>query len=274
MTTARPLQRTQTRHSILTLAAVGFLAYYITVMWHEVVGHGSAFYLLGARHFILTSTNIDTSDSLPSFADGTAGSRFVSAAGALANILLGLVLYPVLRAAERRGASLTLRVFLWLLVAVGIYIGVIYPAYSGAFGVGDFDDFIVNWPHRTLIRIFEVVFGSLLCAGVVRFFATSFGEFPESLTRLAWVPYIAAAVIFCVAGLRIPHGLHLMIISVIPAALLGQSILVFVAPVARRVRKEAPPQEAIPISPIAIVVALVFVVVVLLTAPGVHFTAP
>jgi hypothetical protein len=44
------------RHSVWTLSALGFLSYYVTVMWHEVVGHGSMMYLIGARHFILTST--------------------------------------------------------------------------------------------------------------------------------------------------------------------------------------------------------------------------
>lgn len=261
-------------HSILTLAAVGFLAYYVTVMWHEVVGHGGAFYLLGARHFVLTSTSMDTTDSLPSFADGTAGSRFVSAAGALANIVLGLVLLPVLYIAQRRGASLALRLFLWLLAAVGIFIGFIYPPYSAVFGVGDFDDVIMFWPHQGLIRIVEAVSGVAICVGVVRFFARSLGEFPESLTRLALVPYFASAMIFCVAGLRIPHGAHLMLISVIPAALIGQSILVFVAPVARRVRMRVPAHEAVSMSPVAIAVALIFVVIILLTAPGVHFSVP
>ncbi len=261
-------------HSILTLAAVGFLAYYIMVMCHEVVGHGGAFYLLGARHFVLTSTSIDTPDKLPAFADGSPGMRFVLAAGSLSNVLLGILLYPLLRIAQRKGASLTLCLFLWLVVAVGIFIGFIGPTYSGIFGEGDFDDFILNWPHRALIRTFETVFGMLICIGVVRYFAKSFGQFPESLTRLAWVPYISSAVVFCAAGLRIPNGAHDMIISVIPAALLGQSILAFVAPVARRVRAQVPPREAIPASPVAIVVALIFVVVIFLTAPGVHFSLP
>jgi hypothetical protein len=259
------------KHSIWTLSAIGFLAYYITVMWHEVIGHGSMMYLFGARHFLLTSTSIDALD-LPSNAQtGTLAGRWISLDGAISNVVLGVALYPVFRVLTRRNASLTLRVFLWLLVAVNIFIGFIYPFYSGTFGVADWADAIVGLPHHALLRVFEVASGAILCAGTVFFFAASFARFPESLWRLSFVPYCAAAVVFCLAGLRIPNGAELMVISVIPAALLGQSILVFVTPVARRWRSQTPSPEVIPISPVALLIALVFVVAILVTAPGLRF---
>jgi len=80
------------RHSVPTLAAIGFLAYYVVTMCHEVLGHGVAFYMLGAHHFVLTSTSIDSSDTLVAFAPGTLGYRFICAAGSLSTILLGILL--------------------------------------------------------------------------------------------------------------------------------------------------------------------------------------
>jgi hypothetical protein len=77
--------------------------------------------------------------------------------------------------------------------------------------------------------------------------------------------------VFCLAGLRIPNGAELMVISVIPAALLGQSILVFVTPAARMLRTQSPPAEAIPASPAALIVGFVFVIAILVTATGLHF---
>jgi uncharacterized protein YggT (Ycf19 family) len=65
-----------------------------------------------------------------------------------------------------------------------------------------------------------------------------------------------------------------MIISVIPAALLGQAILVFITPVARSLRAVAPPPQAIRTSPMVILIAAAFVVIIFLTAPGVRFTLP
>jgi hypothetical protein len=264
------------RHSIWTLAALGFLAYYITVMWHEIVGHGTVMYLIGARHFILTSTSIDSGDLnwdsaayKISWAD-----RLVFMAGAFANVILGALTYPLFRFLSSRGASLMLRYFLWLLSAVNVFIGFLAVAYSGWFGMTDWADTIAGLPHHALLRVLEAVIGTSLCIGAVRFFAASFAEFPENLWLLSLVPYVSASLIFCVAGLRIPDGGKLMVVSVIPAALIGQSILVFIAPVARRLRAQAPLRKAIATSPSAIVIALAFVVVILLTAPGVRFTLP
>jgi hypothetical protein len=262
------------RHSVPTLAAIGFLAYYVVVMCHEVLGHGVAFRMLGAHHFVLTSTSIDSSDMLAAFAPGRLGYRFINAAGSLSTILLGILLYPLLILAMRKRANITLRIFLWLVVAVGIFHGFCYIIYSGLAGVGDWKEVIAFWPHQTFLRVLEIVFGTLICTGVVRFFAALFSTFPESLTRLALVPYAAATFIFCLAGLRIPNGRYLMLISVLPASLMGQAILLFVAPVARRLRKESAPEEVVPISPTALFFAALFIVIIFLTAPGVHFMMP
>jgi hypothetical protein len=262
------------RHSVPTLAAIGFLAYYVVLMCHEVLGHGVAFRMLGAHHFVLTSTSIDSSDTLAAFAPATLGYRFINAAGSLSTILLGILLYPLLILAMRKRANITLRIFLWLVVAVGIFHGFCYFIYSGLAGVGDWKEVIAFWPHQTLLRVLEVVFGTLICIGVVRFFAALFSTFPENLTLLALVPYASATFIFCLAGLRIPNGRYLMLISVLPASLMGQAILVFVAPVARRLRKESAPEEVVPTSATALFFAALFIVIILLTAPGIHFMMP
>ena len=262
------------RHSVPTLAAIGFLAYYVVLMCHEVLGHGVAFRMLGAHHFVLTSTSIDSSDTLAAFAPGTLGYRFINAAGSLSTILFGVLLYPLLILALRKRANITLRIFLWLVVAVGIFHGFCYIIFSGLAGVGDWKEVIAFWPHQTLLRILEVVFGTLICTSVVRFFAALFSTLPESLTRIALVPYASATLIDCLVGLRIPNGTYLMLISVLPASLMGQAILLFVTPVARRLRKESAPEEVVPTSATALCFAALFIVIIFLTAPGVHFMMP
>jgi hypothetical protein len=267
--------RTQdlTRHSIWTLSAIGFLAYYITVMWHEIVGHGSMMYLFGVRSFVLTSTSISMDALiLPARAqNGTVGGRLIAMNGAISNVILGVALYFVFRILTRNNAKLAWRVFFWLLAALNVFIGFIYPFYSGVFGVGDWSDAIVGLPHHALLRVLEVASGTILGAGTVVFFAKRFAGFPESLWRLSLVPFCSATVMFCLAGLGIPNGAELMVISVIPAALLGQSILVFVTPVARRLRSQTPPAEVIATSPAALIVGFVFVIVIFVTATGLHF---
>jgi hypothetical protein len=261
-------------HSLWTLAALGFLAYYFTVMWHEILGHGATLYVIGARHFVLTSTSMHSPEISFGGERITPGARLALVAGPLSNAVLGIVLYPIFRFVTLKGASLTLRFFLWLLTALNFFLGFAYLFFSGVFGVGDYAGVIAGWPHHDLLRGLEAVFGTLLCGATVRFFATSFAEFPESLWRLALVPYVSAALLFCLAGLRIPNGAHLMLASVIPASLLGQAILPLITPVAHRLRAVAPPPQAISTSPTAILIAAAFVVIILLTAPGVPFTMP
>lgn len=262
------------QHNIWTLAAAGFLAYYVTVMWHEVFGHGALLYLLGARHFILTSTSMSSPDMPLGAHRITSGGRLVALAGPLANAIMGTVIYPIFRLASRRGANLTLRFFLWLIAALNFFLGFIYMFFSGVFGVGDYAAVIASLPHHALLRALEVLIGALLGAATVRFLAPSLAEFPGSLWRLCLVPYVSSTVVFCLTGLRVPNSGYLMVAAVIPAALMGQAILLFVTPVARRLQVVTPRSEAISANPVMIAIALVFVVIVYLTAPGVHFTIP
>lgn len=272
---AVPAQRSRSQqHNVWTLAAIGFLAYYFTVMWHEVLGHGSVMYLVGVRNFILTSTSMFPQNMHSTAGQVTLGRRLVVLGGPFSNTLLGLVLYPLFRFLTRSRANLTVRYLLWLLIALNFFLGFAYMVFSGIFGVGDFAVAIAFLPYHALLRVLEVVVGILLCVATVRFFAASFAEFPEDLWRLALVPYISATLVFCAAGLRNPAGAYIMMASVVPSALMGQGILPFVAPLARRLRVAVPPSQAIPASPTAILVATVFVVIIFLTAPGVRFTLP
>ena len=259
-------------HNILTLAAVGFLAYYVVGMWHELLGHGLALCLYGARHFVLTSTSLGSTDRLVS--RSSAAPRVIEAAGSLSTIVFGIGLYPLVYRTFRDRANPVLRLFLWLVAAIGIFHGFSYIAFSGVANVGDWKEVIAHWPHQELLRTLEIVFGVAVCAWEVSFFAKLFGEFSESLSRLALVPYFSGTVGFCLAGLRLPHAAYYFAISVIPASLIGQGILVFVAPVARRAHVVSIEKSVIPFSASALVLAVIFLGLLLLTAPGVHFTLP
>jgi uncharacterized protein YggT (Ycf19 family) len=185
---------------------------------------------------------------------------------------MGLVLLTVLRHLFRSSASSIWKYFFLHVASVSMFIGFLYPAWSGIVNVGDFKDVIAMWPHSTLIRICEVALGTAACAYTVRLFAPYFAQFPESLWRLVLIPYFASAAAFCIAGLRLHNAIYYMAISVVPASLLGQAILPITPPIARRIRAAGPQFEAIPFNPIALVLALIFVVITLLTVPGVHFT--
>ena len=121
-------------HNVFTLAAVGFLAYYVVGMWHELLGHGLALYLAlylyGARHFVLTSTSLHSTDGL--LPSSPTASRIVEAAGSLSTIVLGIALYPLVYRTFRYRANPISRLFLWVVAAIGIFHGFSYFAFLGS----------------------------------------------------------------------------------------------------------------------------------------------
>jgi hypothetical protein len=267
-------QRSNRNHNVFTLAALGFLSYYLALMWHELVGHGLAAYLFGAHQMVLTSTSLDPdpNNNLPQLADGQWRSRVFYAAGTLVDILLGAALYPVLRFAVRRKWGPAARLFLWLTVTNSLFAAFLYPAYSGIFGFGDFIGIIYGWPHQALLRASETILGLLACYWAVQFLGKMFSTFPESRLRLALIPYAASTIVFCLVGLRLHHAAHFMLVSVIPASLLGQLPLPLSVWIARRHSMNAPLPGIVPLNLLVILLALAFTVIVWFTAPGVQFT--
>ena len=137
---------------------------------------------------MLNSTNISNDGLvLPATAqNGTVGGRLIAMNGAISNVILGVALYSVFRILTRSNANLTWRVFLWLLAALNVFIGFVYPFYSGTFGVADWSDAIVGLPHHALLRVLEAVSGAILSAGTVVFFARSFARLPEICGDSHW----------------------------------------------------------------------------------------
>jgi len=146
--------------------------------------------------------------------------------------------------------------------------------YSGLTGIGDWQDVIAHLPHYHLMRTMEVVVETAVCAVIVRFFAGSFAKFPGSLVKLAVVPYFASTVGFCLAGLRLPDTMHLMLTATIPSSLMGQAILPLVPAFTGRHRAVTPSLESVPFSPTILVLSVIFLVIDILQAPGVHFALP
>lgn len=261
-------------HNFFTLAAVGFLAFYTVVMCHEILGHGGADYFYGARQFYLTSLSMGITDQPTSSSGWIDPGRVIAAAGSLSTIALSLILYPLLKSLFAKGEKPTLCLYVWLLVFIGFFHGFSYIAFSGLANVGDWSAVISDWPHPPLLRVLEVVLGTTVCAVIVRWGAPYFALFPESLTKLALVPYFAATVLFCVASIRLHNARYFMLISAIPGSLIGQAILPMIAPVARRMRTTSATMGAVPFSPTAVILALACLVATYFTAPGVRFSLP
>jgi hypothetical protein len=205
--------------------ALGCIAYFVTVMGHEILGHGVAMYLSGIHGFALTSTSIDALASEPRIPDASAAGRLISMAGSAFNVLFSLFLFRVVSRAGQATGSPALHFGMRLLATVTLSLGLVYLLFSGIFGVGDWAAAIVGLPATGLLRSIEIGVGlaGLYCAA--RMMAGWLPAYRGNRQVLVWAPYLAAIVAFSVIGARVPDP-NLIVTSVLPAPILGQMALV------------------------------------------------
>src|SRR6266851_1135775 len=110
-----------------TIVAVALAAYALCDLVHEVVGHGIAALLVpGVRILSLSTVALQT----------TGDSRFVAAAGSIANVVVGAAALALFHRATRFSAT---AYFLWLFGSVNLMNGSGYPLYSAILGYGDWE---------------------------------------------------------------------------------------------------------------------------------------
>jgi len=180
----------------LTLVAAAIVAYILQNILHEGVGHGGACLLVGGDPVALSTAYFDhDSQSVSDF-----GGRFISAAGTLVNLVVGLIFWGLLRKAQT--AAPTMRFFLWLSMTVNLLTSTGYLLFSGVLGVGDWvavaDGIQPMWLWRLGISIAGVIL-YLLCIWIAlrEMNLLIGGEEPERSTRafkLSLLPYAAGCV--------------------------------------------------------------------------------
>jgi hypothetical protein len=225
--------RSETRAGVLslvkddrwTLAAFGVLAYMISNVLHEGLGHGGAAWLSGAQRIVVTSTYMDSGFD----------SRWILAAGTLVNLAFGMAGLAALAGMGR--ASVLLRLFVWALTAFNLLLGTGYFFFSGVGGVGDWAEWMKG---LTPVWVWRAGFSVL---GAVTYFASAWvlarelvrimGDNEARLRRITWTVYFAGAVTACVAGVRNPLGWKLVLISAAASSLGGASGLLWIPSVAR-----------------------------------------
>ena len=142
------------RHDLLTVAALGLVAYALANPLHEGLGHGGACLLVGGKPLVLSSMHFDgDTKGLPRGAN-----RLIAAGGTLVNLLVGgIALAALLRS---RILPAQVRYFLWLFAFVNLFQGTGYFLFSGVAGIGDWASVIAGWPMPWLWRLVMAVMGS------------------------------------------------------------------------------------------------------------------
>jgi len=199
----------------LTLVALGVVAFVVADTAHEALGHGLAILAVGAKPVLLTTCFIRSTGSV---------SRWIPAAGGIANLAVGLLSVLALRLL--RTVSASVRCFLVLLAAFNLLFAAAYPAYSGIALFGDWAAVISGlspaWVWRSLLVIFSVIsyyLSLLLLAVELRPFCGS--NAPEALDRLqriTLVPFIAALGVAGLGGAFNPVGWTVIFTSALPGA--------------------------------------------------------
>jgi hypothetical protein len=250
------------RHSKATIVSMAVIAIGTTALLHEGVGHGVTAWLRGDVPTELTSNHLSSLHE----------DRWVQAGGTLVNLAAGVF---ALISSHLAGNRANLRYFCWLLAAKNLFSGAGYFMFSGIIGFGDWQQVILGLPHQALWRTSMAIFGAALYALFARLLAISIRPFiveRREYNVVGRLPYLAACIFSCLAGLFDPLGLKLLLVSTIPAAFGGSSGMLWLDSLMPR----TPPSDPLAVrrSPSWWVAGLLFgVAYILILGRGIEFEA-
>lgn len=144
----------------------------------------------------------------------SAPTKLVSGSAAVVNVVLGALLYSVLRGGMQ--APALWKWFLWLLMFANWSNGFGYLIFSGISGAGDYATVIEGWQPAAVWQVGMLVLGSVLWLGAVylslRVLGRLFGGEDKTamrnhFLRLGVLSYIGAVVVIICAGLLNRYGL-------------------------------------------------------------------
>ena len=145
---------------ILTLIGIAICAYTLADIFHEGLGHGLVYILLGGKAVNISSTACDcVTDGL-----SRAAQRAVAAAGPMMNFVLSILFWILLRTFRKLEASI--RYFTWLFMTFNGLAFAGYLAVPTLLGFGDWFDFIQGLSPEWLWRVSLIVIGVILYFGV------------------------------------------------------------------------------------------------------------
>ena len=205
------------RHSRATIVSMAVIASAAATLLHEGLGHGVVAWVRGDIPTELTSNHLSV----------LRPDHWVEASGTLVNLFIGAI---CLWAARAAGGRANPRYFLWILAALNLLPGAGYFVFSGMFGFGDWQEVIRGLPHQASLRIAMAVLGTALYVFIVRLVAISVRPFcarRSTYNTVGRLPYLAAGLFSCAAGVLDPLGLKLLFLSTVPAAFGGSSGLMW-----------------------------------------------
>jgi hypothetical protein len=190
-----------------TIAAIAALAFMLTDVGHEVLGHGIGYVLGGGHSWLSTTTRIVGDTRLPD-----PGWRSLDLGGPAGNLLFAALGWLGQRLI--RGSAPRLRLLCLLVLAFSLYWAFGYMIYCGVLGHGDWFALIDGTKMEWLWRLALCGVGIILYRATTLLLAAELhwlihtNELSSALRvrRLTTISYIAGGVIAGLGALLDPHG--------------------------------------------------------------------
>jgi hypothetical protein len=202
------------------------LVYVLTVVLHEIGGHGGACIAFGGHAHALGAYYFDC---------GYGGMtrlhmRLVAAAGSTVNLIVALITFPLIK----RASSLYGKWFWWLLFTANLLDWSGYFLFSGFSRVGDWGwgprGAFSGMDHQWVWRVVLVLGGSGLYYASALLAARRLGQFvcsPSAARRMSLSAYITGGVLSLLVGLLNPIGMVIVLTSSLASTLGGTSGLLW-----------------------------------------------
>lgn len=263
-----------------TLIAIAVVAFALTNLAHEGLGHGGMCVALGGEPKVLNAVYFDCGEEGLS----SAASRWISAGGTLTNLALAALTALLLRARLVQAASG--RYFLWLFLTLNLLQAFGYWMFSGIGGIGDWNAVVAGSPHYVPWRIALAGVGTaaymfvavpIALGGMERFLGAAEPPRLARARRLTLPAYLAGGALYVTAGLLNPESPMLVLISAAAASFGGASALAWMTQLLRnraRFPPGAAPAEGIARSwPWLVAGALTALLFIAVLGPGITLSA-
>jgi len=219
---------TAPRNDLFTIGAIAVIAYLLSVMIHEALGHGVAALLVGGHIQHITSLDVAYTGTTA----GTWADRFVAAAGCLAQLIAAGILYTFYRRSQTLAPDR--RYFLWLFTHINLLIPGGYLMALSFVSFGDWNEFVQGLPAPIIWRSALTLLGIGISFAALRSGSRGLQSFigivPHDRERrantLTIAPYLFGGAINTLAGIFNPDSPALIITSA-AAASFGGTIFLF-----------------------------------------------
>jgi hypothetical protein len=189
----------------LTVAAIAAIAISFNVAFHEGI-HALVCLLTRGKLLAYSALYVDCNST------GIWQAKLVSGSASIMNLVLGTIIWLLLRRMHSAPGRITY--FLWLFMLMNWVYGAGYWMFSGIGNVGDWAAVIKGWQPHWLWRVVMALAGTFIYMALVkvalkelgRIIGGQPGEQIQRAAKMTYISYFSAIVVIALAGFFNPQG--------------------------------------------------------------------